>query len=851
MSENSQALKSTLGKLNGEKLAQFLWISVVRAIPFIDKRSLKETNNNGNLTYLFEVLESFRFLNTYEQSAIFDDNAQYRALGYIVSKNSINVLNSDLLSKTQSILNDALSLAFTLAFDHNHNDYKSKRDFMNVFIHTLDITSISSDWSQKILDLMLEDAELLRTNHKEKIYNDTNWYGDIWDGWINFLHELGGDYWADWYQRLFENRFQIIDFEEIKRHIMLPREMLKMELSVSAQWLKKLAHSEVKHLNEARIIILGEKGAGKTSLARRLINPDAPMPEEDESTQGVDITNVKLSEMVQGISEDRDANVHIWDFAGHAITHAAHRFFLSERCIYIIVYDGRTEGRNNLTYWFEHVRNYGEKSRVIVLVNLQDKHNPDIAETYFKERYVDHVCTFIRFSIKADTSGLLNFREMLAKIIAEDPIWDQRIPADYYYVKKEVENIFDKEQKNHITREEFDKIAIGVTYTEKDILLKSLTCLGICLWYPDIKGIDLLVLNPEWITRGIYKIINWLKDSGRLDASIALKDFNQVFSGVEKDYPKDKHLFLYKLMQKYELAYKKAYFEQIVVPQCLPEDSPKKSKLPVFMPETSLYVEITAMKSGNDGPRLTFPPDVLPRFIVRRSEDLRGSIVWRYGAVLKKGNVTALIEQEDYLIRLYIKGSERQNYWGELQDTLKSVLSNYHSFSVEKPEISCCVVASDGTTREMIPLKQLSNLVQYMKKKNTTSYFDPARNMEIPLNNARMYLNSEINNYFIVSEQTIVAPKGTVVGKQNKGIDIDELIRLIDTLKGAIPSEVDVDDKVMIEESVKAIEEELRKDKPQKGKVNILLKGLNTVIKTAEFGAAVTSIIQFVQGLNF
>jgi len=117
-----------------------------------------------------------------------------------------------------------------------------------------------------------------------------------------------------------------------------------------AYYLAELGKS-VTHLNEARIIIVGEKGAGKTSLARRLINPNAAMPTDVESAIGIDAFLWK--------PEHDDINIHIWDFAGHSVTHAVHKFFLSERCLYILVYDGRTEERNRLEYWLSQIKNYG------------------------------------------------------------------------------------------------------------------------------------------------------------------------------------------------------------------------------------------------------------------------------------------------------------------------------------------------------------------------------------------------------------------------------------------------------------------------------------------------------------
>lgn len=778
MEDKEHALEKVLKQLNNKQMAHFMWISVARAVPFHTKNYLKNVNENGYLTPQFLSIEICRVLCMFENAA--PDNVLASASKLISDLNPISHLSIG--SNIDSAIDNAIVRALELALHPNDAHGLISRQDAGYYTICLN-RSYDLDYINNIdrclkdmghlgyFDLLAEDVALIYENRYHELNNDTSCYGEVWEEWLDTLRLLGGGYWADWYLRLLKNRFKIADFreidvDEIKRHLSLPRELWVRELGVSAQWLMKLKKPGAKHLNEARIILLGEKGAGKTSLARRLIDPKAPMPAIEESTEGVGITNVKLSDMAEGISSEKDANVHIWDFAGHAITHAVHRFFLSERCLYIIVYDGRTEGRNRLSYWLDHVSNYGGKSRVIVLVNLQDEHSPDIAETYFRERYTNHQCEFIRFSIKDDAEKLQHFREKLAGIIAADPAWNQKIPADYFEVKQKIEKAFAKEHRNHISRQEFDKIAANIAETEKKGLLKSLTYLGVCLWYPEIEGIDLLVLNPEWITRGIYRIINWLKESGRADASIALIEFRQVFREIKNDYPQDKHPFLYQLMQNYELAYKKAYCEEIVVPQCLPEDSPARAELPDFPLEASLYVEITANKSGNEGPRLTFPYDVLPRFIVRRSDDLKGCPIWRYGAVLKKGSVTALIEQEEYLIKLHAKGNDSRDFLGELLYTLMAVLNDYPSFASEKPEVSCCIAGSGGSS-EMIPLTQVINYVQYMEKENKNSYFDPGRKMEIPLDNAREYLSPQINNYLIFADQANIAQNGSVTARQN------------------------------------------------------------------------------------
>jgi len=40
--------------------------------------------------------------------------------------------------------------------------------------------------------------------------------------------------------------------------------------------------------------------------------------------------------------------------------------------------------------------------------------------------------------------------------------------------------------------------------------LKDLHYLGVSLWYADMDEYETLVLNPEWISQGVYRIINWV-----------------------------------------------------------------------------------------------------------------------------------------------------------------------------------------------------------------------------------------------------------------------------------------------------------------------------------------------------
>ena len=522
--------------------------------------------------------------------------------------------------------------------------------------------------------VLLQDIKGIKKNETGGGGRGVEIYGKVWNNFRQSLEQEGCDYWGRWYQKLFEKGFELSkeDLVDITMRIGIPPEKTMEGAAAVAQFLIELEEKGAERLNEARIIILGDKGSGKTCLARRLVDPKAPMTREEESTPGVDTTIWKLDE--------ERINVHIWDFAGHTITHAVHRFFLSERCLYLIVYDGRCEVRNQLEYWLNHMKNYGGDSKAIILVNKRDKHTPEIHFNTLKEQYP--VIDLKVFDIKEDKKELEEFRIYVARFIFNNPSWsNQMIPLNHFRVKEELEKLFEKGKKGkcteHICREQFDEIAGKFEITNTDGLLSDLHSLGVGLWYKDLGEFDTMVLNPEWISHGIYRIINWVYEN-KLH-SVELKNFHAVFEKERDRFPENKDRYLFSLMKHYQLAYEADGKDRLIIPHLLNIDRPKV--LPEFPAGESLMLRYTAEQP--------LPPDTISRFIVRHNEKIikeKGKdIVWRYGVVLKyRKSTLALVREEDRTISVSVKGPDKTEFISKLRGTLNEIFSNYRS---RKPEI--------------------------------------------------------------------------------------------------------------------------------------------------------------------
>ena len=69
-------------------------------------------------------------------------------------------------------------------------------------------------------------------------------------------------------------------------------------------------------LFEARVLVLGEPRAGKTTLRRKLKSPSAEMPKGTESTKAFEIEIEPYKCSVEKGGEKNKMTYHLWDFGG-------------------------------------------------------------------------------------------------------------------------------------------------------------------------------------------------------------------------------------------------------------------------------------------------------------------------------------------------------------------------------------------------------------------------------------------------------------------------------------------------------------------------------------------------------
>jgi hypothetical protein len=132
-------------------------------------------------------------------------------------------------------------------------------------------------------------------------------------------------------------------------------------------WLQYLPDGHLtSRLPEAKILVLGQGGVGKSTLCERVLLTNESKDDRLlhmpllEETHDIDMHGIECVLL----NSERRINFRLWDFGGQNHLHGMHRFFIgAERAMYLLVIDGsRTSKHNRLEYWLRFLAHYGKSA---------------------------------------------------------------------------------------------------------------------------------------------------------------------------------------------------------------------------------------------------------------------------------------------------------------------------------------------------------------------------------------------------------------------------------------------------------------------------------------------------------
>jgi internalin A len=273
-----------------------------------------------------------------------------------------------------------------------------------------------------------------------------------------------------------------------------------------------------------------------------------------------------------------------------------HRFFLTERSLYLLVLEDRREDDRSIDDWMKTIRNRGKESPVIVVINKSDKGKDDLKldERGLKESY-DNIAAFLQTSTDPDqwaADSIARLRQKIVEIITKDERLKHvrdGIPENWLAIKARVCDL--AKQHSVLPRASFDDLCKNpgggteprTDGNEQRALLRLLHDLGTVVAHglerdAPASQREITLLDPNWLIGAIYRIL--LEASSADQGGEFLREQLAVWLDP-RSYSPERHEFILDMMQQKDigLCFKlpNQNEERYLVPQALP--APKSQTL--------------------------------------------------------------------------------------------------------------------------------------------------------------------------------------------------------------------------------------------------------------------------------
>ncbi|MEP6878842.1 MAG: COR domain-containing protein, partial [Nitrosospira sp.] len=328
---------------------------------------------------------------------------------------------------------------------------------------------------------------------------------------------------------------------------------------------------DVDHLYEAKLLILGEGGAGKTSLLRRLYQPGQPLPMEHETTRGITIHRHNFS-----LKNGRRFHLNVWDFGGQEIYHATHQFFLTRRSLYLLLDDTRKDHKSvseeGFKYWLELIDLFGGHSPVLIFQNEKGGRSKAIDLAGIKGQH-DNVKELYAGNLEHATAAD-KLREGIEFYASNLSHIGEQLPARWIKVRADIEAR--ASEVPHITQQEyFDIYRRHMEFDQSKALHLSryLHDLGVFLHFQDDPLLSrTVILQNSWATEAVFQIL----DNEPVKAQLGRFTSADCERLWQDSVYADMHPELLALMQRFELCYRLADTkpQTWLAPQLLPPAKP-------------------------------------------------------------------------------------------------------------------------------------------------------------------------------------------------------------------------------------------------------------------------------------
>ncbi len=327
------------------------------------------------------------------------------------------------------------------------------------------------------------------------------------------------------------------------------------------QFLRQRAIEEVV-LHEAKLVLVGEGGVGKSSLLGALRNER--WVENRDTTHGVEIKPVHLNDP----GSEAELTLNGWDFGGQPVYRSTHQLFFSAPAIYLVVWKPR-EGPEQgfVNYWIKVIkhRTYDEKRseerpRILVVATHggPKERQAHIDEEALRKQFGELIVGF--YHIDSYTNdGLKKLKKDIATTTASIPQVGRKVPGNW---KRLMNSLKKRSQKDaYITYKQYEDLCIHQKIDQELAATYAaiLNQLGHLIHYSYDHALkDIVILKADWLSKAISFVLEdrHVKNQNGLVKHLQLGEiWNNPARPPGERYPCALHPIFLRLMERFDLSY--------------------------------------------------------------------------------------------------------------------------------------------------------------------------------------------------------------------------------------------------------------------------------------------------------
>ncbi len=448
-----------------------------------------------------------------------------------------------------------------------------------------------------------------------------------------------------------------------------PIEIVKQGRNALLRYFNRIDKEGSETIFEAKITLVGEGNAGKTTLLKKLLNPMATPPKKDERTRGILIADWEISK-----KNDTKYIAHIWDFGGQDVYYPVHRFFLTENSVFILLASTR-QNSHEFNYWIPTIFQFGGKSPIILAQTCHDGNIVawnDIGAYVANENFniiKDSEKFYHELDLLNNNYGLEKIRKSIIDQIFNLPHIHKKVPKSWIVVRKLLGSLQGQNCLSYGALKEKIQARLPTNFRSKedfDDCIAFFHSIGILLWYNNENSLkEWVILNPKWAVDAVYKIIDDAiiqKQKG----IVFSKDFSRVWN---EDIYENSHDILKKMLEVFKISFpKKSNKIDFILPTRLES-----------MPSDKIW------KSYSECLHMEYKFDFMPKGMINQiSAELSRFItsdneVWNNGVNFISGSSTAQAIEDFYNRKIIVraKGNDARSLMLIFMNAVKDISDGY------------------------------------------------------------------------------------------------------------------------------------------------------------------------------